>query len=208
MNINDVVTLAKYSELSGVAVKNDLAAIVAFINLGLIEIHKRFPIKVKEHMVHLANNVTLYEMPDDLMYALSAFDEVDENAEGEPNTIPINDEDDEKSIFFNDWNSVQVPSPISGAHISIIYVAKPETITLADAEEGTVEVDLPDVLIDALLSYIGYRAHMGITGNVQGENNAHWARFERSCNKARELGVAFPADSMNMTERLSGRGFV
>ena len=40
MIIQDIVNLAKYSELFGVAVKDDIDAITSFINLGMpVEFH-------------------------------------------------------------------------------------------------------------------------------------------------------------------------
>lgn len=203
-----MVNLAKYSELHGVAIKDDINVITAFINLGMLELHKRFPIRVEEHIISLIDGEIYYEMPTDFMYALEAFGEVPEDSTETTLKIPINDEDCIYSIFFNDWNTVQVPSVITGAHIAVTYVTKPTPITAEEAEDGTTDLDLPDTLIDCLLSYVGYRAHLGVKSDAQSENNAHWARFERSCKKARELGVAFPMDSMSMSGRISDRGFV
>lgn len=208
MIIKDVVNLAKYSELSGVAVKDNIDVITAFINLGMLELYKRFPIKVEEHIVSLVNGTSYYEMPDDFMYSLEAFAEADINAESQSVPIPINDADSPLSIFFIDWNTIQVPAAVTGSYISLVYVAKPASITAVQADDGTTVLDLPDTLIDALLSFIGYKAHMGVKSDAQSENNAHWVRFDRICKKARELGVAFPADSMSMSGRVSDRGFV
>lgn len=211
MIIKDIITSAKFSELAGVAVKNNIEAIVAFMNLGMVELYSRFPIKVEEHVVSLVTGVNTYTMPTNFMYATEAFAEVTVDASStDDNLVPIgiNEEDDLYSVFFNDWNSVQVPGSITGSHISIIYVAKPNPITIVQAEDGTTELELPDTLVSCLLSYLGYKGHLGVKSDSQSENNAHWNRFERSCDKARELGVAFPKDTMSMNERISDRGFV
>lgn len=207
MIIQDVVNSAKYSELSGVAVKDNIPAIVAFINLGMLEIYKRFPIKVEEHVINLISGTVYYEMPENFMYCIEAFGEQKENSTCS-NEISINDEEDLESIFFNDWNTVQVPFSVTGAYVSVIYVAKPTPITVTQAEDGVTTLDIPDTLIDVLLSYVGYRGHMGVKSDSQSENNAHWVRFERSCEKAIELGVAFPSDSSSMSGRITDRGFV
>jgi len=208
MIIKDLVNLAKYSELSGVSVKNDINAIVAFINLGMLELYKRFPIKVDEYIVNLVNNNMYYTMPTNFMYPLSAFGERPKANPLQNNELPINNEDDKKSVFFTDWNTMQVPSSITGSFVSIIYVTTPVTVTVVQAEDGTTSLDLPETLIDALLSYIGFKAYLGVKSDGQSENNAHWARFERSCSKAIALGVAFPTDSMSMATRIADRGFV
>ena len=208
MNIKDIVTLAKHSEMSAVAIKNDVDAVVAFINLGMLELHKRFPIKVGEHNIVLVEGTSDYAMPINYMYPLAARGEIDTKKPLTPNPIAINDEDSEKSIFFNDWNTVHVPPAIVGSFVAIKYVAKPVSITSAQMDDSDSILDLPETLIDALLNYVGYRAHLGVKSDAQSENNAHWARFERSCNKARELGVAYTPDSMGMPSRVVDRGFI
>lgn len=207
MIIEDVVTLAKYSELASIAVKDDIVAIVAFMNLGMLELHTRFPIKIKEHIVPLETGVVFYDMPDDFMYATSAYGEVDRYAVDGPVPLAINDDTDNYSVFFSSWDTLQVTEAITGDSVSIIYVAKPTRITADAAEDGVTELDLPDSLVDALLSYIGYRGHLGVRSDGQSENNAHLQRFERNCKKALELGVAFPSDTMHMEERVKLRGF-
>jgi hypothetical protein len=207
MVIQDVVNLAKYSELSSVSIKDDINVIVAFLNLGMLELYKRFPVKVEEHVVELLDAEPYYDMPANFMYATCAFGEVPELCDSDYSPIGINNEDDKYSIFFNDWNTIQVPFPSTGSFIAILYVTKPAVITTVQATDGTTTLDLPEVLIDALLHYIGYRAHLGIKSDSQAENNAHWARFERSCKKAIDLGVAFPSDSMSMSGRVTDRGF-
>jgi len=208
MIIKDVVTLAKYGELAGVASKNDIDAVVAFMNLGMTEIYGRFPIKVEEHIIELISGVTYYEMPDNLMYATNAYMEADQYSKERFAEVGINAEDDEYSVYFNDWNTVQVSEALTGAFISIIYVAKPTRITAEQALDGVTELDLPDTLVDCLLSYMGYRGHIGVKSDSQSENNSNMARFEKNCNKARENGIAFPADTASMVDRISDRGFV
>lgn len=205
MIAQEFINIVKYSELANLAIKDNISAILAFLNLGMIELYTRFPIKIEEYVIELQENTTIYEMPDNFMYALSAYGEVPENTPELVNPIAINEEDDPYSIFFPDWNTVQIPAVANGSYISIIYVAKPTTVT---GENLTEELELPDTLVDALASYIGYRAHLGVSGNAQAENNSHWLRFERNCVKARELGIAFPIDSLAMIKRLDTRGFV
>jgi hypothetical protein len=207
VTVQEFLTIVRYSEVNNLAVGDNDDALIAFLNLGMIELYTRFPIKVEEHIIELFENTTEYEMPDNFMAALSAYGEVPDDLPENVVQVAINEESDPYSIFFLDWNTVQVPAVANGSYISIIYIAKPETV--ANTAEGLAsELELPASLIDTLASYIGYRAHLGVRGDGQSENNAHWQRFERNCVKAQELGVAFPADSMTMETRLSSRGFV
>jgi len=207
MTVQDFITLVRYSELNNIAVGSNTDAIIAFINLGMIELYTRFPVKVEEHIVTLQDGVTDYEMPTNFMYPLEAFGETPEENSVDLVRVSINEEDDPYSIFFPDWNTVQIPLVTTGAHISIIYVAKP--IPLANTPEDlATELELPATLLDALASYVGYRGHLGVRGDGEAENNAHWIRFDRNCKKARELGVSHPVDTFWSSDRLFNKGFV
>lgn len=206
MKIQEVVDIARYSELNSVAMKDDVNAIVAFLNIGMTELYTRFPIKVKEFVAELVEGQSLYDLPDDYMYALSAYVEPEETAAtNELVQIAINDAGEEKSIYLPDWKTLQVPDEITSSIVSLVYVAKPTPIRADNLEA---EIELPDTLVDALMSYLGYRAHLGIRSDAQSENNAQWQRFERNCKKARDLGVAYQLDALDMSKRLSDRGFV
>ena len=205
MTIQDVINLARFGELSGVNIKDNDTALVAFINMGMIEIYKRFTLKMEEHIVPLVEGQTLYALPDDFMYPYSAHKEVEIGSIKRDEEVPINDEDEPLSIFFPNHREVQIPAGVTGGFISIIYVAKPEKYSETNVEA---ELDLPDALIDCLLHYIGYRAYLGIRTDGQAANNAHYSRFERSVAKAKELGVAPSTDTYRMIDRLADRGFV
>lgn len=206
MIVQDIIDLSKYGELSGLAIKEDSSAIVAFINMGIMELYKRFPIEIKETVVDLQEATVFYDLPSDFMYPLEAYGEISsEYEEIEAPQIAINDVDDPLSIFFPSHNKVQIPSSKLGEHVSIVYVAKPERVTSDNLE---VELPIPDTLVEALLFYIGFRAHTGIRSDQQSQNNFHWIRFDQSCKKARELGIAYPLDSWSTSERIGNRGFV
>lgn len=209
MLISDIINMAKLSELAGTASKDNDAAVVSYINLGMLELYTRFQLKTEEHVIDLVDNQTFYEMPSNFMIATEAFGETEANKHDAVKRIPINDGDQPNdSIFFVDWNTVQIPGSQTGAAISIMYIAKPEPITVEQATDGVTELELPDALLDALLSYLGYRAHLGIRGEAQAENNAHWSRFQRNCDIAIERGIVIFPDEMSMESRVKDRGFV
>jgi hypothetical protein len=208
MIINEVMNLAKFSELNGVASKDNDDALVAFLNLGMIELYTRFPIRIKEHLITILDGQILYDMPSDFMYHLKAYGEVPEDITQKYIELGINESNEPSSIFFPDWKSVQIPSTILGSYVSIVYVANPDTVTKVQALDGVSVLDLPKSLIDCLLSYIGYRAHLGVKSDFSSETNAHWKRFERNCKKAEDLGVAFPIDELNTDMRIFIRGFL
>lgn len=203
MTLQDIINLARNGELSNLAVKDDNDAIIGYINLGLIELYKRFPIETDEYLVTLVANTDIYTMPADFMWIVAAYDEVPETSDREYIPIPVNEEDNPMSINTVSWNQVQIPTTANGAYVSIIYVSAPQSYTTSDLAET---LPLPPQMIEPLLHYIGYRGHGAMDGNVQAENNTHYQRFELSCRRIEEKGM-FTSDDMSTVDRLDSRGF-
>lgn len=204
MTIGQVIELAKVSELNGLKVGDNTSSVLGFLNLGVLELYKRFSLKVEEHIIALQDMVDIYTMPANYMWIIAAYGEVDIRSTETVNELPINEEDNPLSINTVGWNKIQVPVSISGAYVSIIYVAKPEMYTLDDLD---VELDLPPQMLEALLAYIGYRANSAIDTGVQTEDNAWYIRFDNSCSRIRQESM-INSDDMFMSNRISKRGFV
>lgn len=217
MTANEVIALAKAGELSQLspAIKDDNPTLVGFINLGMIELYKRFPLKTDEAMVTLVSGKTIYKLDgtdtnvnlgEPFMHLIGAYEESSNDDYAVPAvSLPINEEDNIYSINTISYNSIQIPLVTTGAYISLIYVAKPTKVTTLTLDE---ELDMPDQMVEALLHYVGYRAHGAMDGNVQTESNTHYMRFEASCNKLKELGVGIAPDDFEMRSRISEKGFI
>lgn len=204
MIVQDVINAARYSELGNTAIKDNTDAILTFMNLGLLELHKRFPLRVEQTVLTLSNTTTTFNLPSTFMYPLAAYGEDKDGNIDMEHVLPINDESNPESIFFSTFKQVQVPDTLDGSSAVIVFAAKPDKYT---ADDLNIELDLPETLIEPLLHYIGYKAQLGIRGDAQAENNAHWLRFDRSCKQAQDLGVAYPMDSWKMATRIYDRGF-
>lgn len=205
MTIEGLMTIAKSSVLKSVAVKDDVDSVVGFINLGLIELYKRFPLNVKEHIIPLNISTEIYTMPVDFMWAVSAYGEVPEDSELDVNILPINVEDNPLSINTVSWNQVQVPLSIDGSFVSIIYVSAPEYLTALDV---AVDIQVPPQMIEALLLYIGFLGNEGVDGDVPtSKGSSQYAKFEASCKRVESKGM-FTADDLDMSNRITSGGFL
>ena len=204
MTVNEVISLANGGELKGLAVKGDQETIVGYINLGLIELYKRFPISTKEFVIALNDGTEIYTMPDDFMYVVAAYGEVEEGSDDIVSILAINEEDNPLSINTVSWNQVQIPVPLEGSYISLIYVASPTILTV---NELTAVVPIAPQMLEALLHYIGYRGHSSVNGEIQAENSTHYTRFDASCARIETLGLV-TSDDLNMNSKFSSRGFV
>lgn len=204
MTVRQVLELAKVSELNGLGIASNDEATLGFLNMGVLELYKRFTLKVEEHIITLVDNVSIYEMPEDFMWLVSAYGEVDKQSPMLVNVLPINEEDNPLSINTVSWNKVQVPVSSYGSYISCIYVASPYLYTVSDLDN---RIDIPLQMVDPLLAYIGYRANSAIDTGVQTEDNAWYIRFENSCTRVRTEGM-MNSNDMFTNGRIDTRGFV
>lgn len=202
MTVRQIIDLAKSSELNGTVLANKDDVILGFMNLGVLELHKRFQLKLEEYIIELVDGQDVYTMPSNYMWIVAAYGEVDIRSTETVNVLPVNEEDNPLSINTIGWNKLQVPVSIEGAYVSIIYVASPTGYELTDET-----VDLPPQMIEALLAYIGYRANAAIDSGVQTEDSVWYQRFEHMCDKLREYGMV-NSDDMFMNKRITTRGFV
>ena len=209
MIVGDVLDLAKASELQTLAVRKDDKSILGYINLGLLELYKRFPIETKEVILELESGTSEYILPSDCMYLVSAYSEVPEDSELPYIELPINEEDHPLSVNTVSWNKVQVPQAVDGAYISLIYVASPEMIRYDEVSESHLmqDIPIPPQMIEALLHYVGYRAHAATDGDIEAENTTHYTRFEASCARIEKSGL-FTSDDLNMNGRIEDNVWV
>lgn len=198
MLISQVIDMARNGELDNLSEDNFTdAKILSYINLGMIELYKRFELRSAEAIITMAEGKTLYSLDGsdtdvavdttaDIMVIQEAYDESGA-------WLAINEEEDEYGIMTPSFNQVQIPNPADGQKIGILYVAGPEYII----DTATV-LKAPVSLLEALLHYIGYRAHGAVNGNIDGENNTHYQRFEASTARVKQLGLV---TSDNVSDR-------
>lgn len=204
MTVRQVIDLAKASELTGLPAASKDETVLGFINLGVLELYKRFTLSVEEWIIALEDGQSYYTAPEDFMWIIAAYGEVGMDSVQEVNVLPVNEEDNPLSINTVGWNKVQVPLSVTGAYVSIIYAATPEVYSIADMNKP---VNIPPQMIEALLAYIGWRANSTIDTGIQTEDTVWYNRFESSCSRLEVKGF-INANDMVMTNRLNMRGFV
>ena len=204
MTVKQVIDLAKASELTGLPAASKDETVLGFINLGVLELYKRFTLSVEEWLIALEDGQSYYTAPEDFMWIIAAYGEVGMDSVQEVNVLPVNEEDNPLSINTVGWNKVQVPLSVTGAYVSIIYAATPEVYSVTDMDKT---VNIPPQMIEALLAYIGWRANSTIDTGIQTEDTVWYNRFESSCSRLEVKGF-INANDVVMTNRLNMRGFV
>ena len=212
MLVKELIQLARDGELKNISAgaPENLSEVVGYLNLGLIELYKRFPLSVKEHIIENTTDV-LHTLPHDVLQVVEAYGLVSSNSEDIVVEVPINEPSENYSIFLPSYNTVQIPYMNNGVVISLLYHAAPPYITYTDVAGvitySTEELPIPLQLVEALLNYIGYRAHGSMNSDINAETTTHYKRFEASCNRIQQLGL-YVFDSTAAKNRLYDRGFV
>jgi len=212
MTAQDVINLAKNSELKQLAVQNDDLAVLGYLNLGLLELYKRFPLEEAEAIITLRDGKTSYKLdgtdPDvsmntakELLVIAGVFTTIKEGNETWVVELTINDESDMSGVDTPSFNTIEVPAVKTGARISVIYRVTPAFLTsLTDI------LPLPPQLLEALLHYIGYRGHGSVKGGINAEDQSHYIRFENSCKRVLLEGLITTEDLIS--KKFYNKGFV
>jgi hypothetical protein len=208
MLVSELIGLAKNSELKQLSISDDDIAVLGYINLGILELHKRFNLVQKEAVITMVEDVFSYRLDGtdnnvEMDTANTELLTIDNVYDYNGCQLRINDEDDRFSVTTPEYNLLEVPvtTVLDGATLSVIYRASPKFITQTNSA-----VPLPLQFIEALLHYVGYRAHNSINGEVNTENNTHYMRFDKSCKLIRREGL-YTEDSLS-THKFEDRGFV
>ena len=206
MTAQDVINLAKNAELKQLAVKTDDSAVLGFINLGLLEIYKRFSLKEAEAIITQTLGKSSYTLNsedpdvsvsenDNLLLVVAVY-----NEKGE--CLPINDANDPKSIYTPTYNTIEIPDVIDGEILSVIYRVSPKFLTSVDDT-----VPIPPQLLEALLNYVGYKGHTSINDKPAEGSPSYLTKFENSCLKVMYEGL-LPQDDISHSKKFITRGFV
>lgn len=216
MTIQEAIDMAKRGKLKNSNIVNNDDAILDTLNLGLVELYKRFPLRVDEAVITMRDGKTEYRldgtdvdvsMPDGsrFMWIVAAYQEVEDPYEVTytPITVQIavNEEENPLSVQTVSWNSVQFPVVSQGAYASIIYVAAPK---MYSTEELTSALPLPPQMYEPLMEYMCYQANSTLDAEV--DTDKYYQRFEASCSRIELRGMT-TSDDLDMSDRQL-KGFV
>ena len=215
MTIQEAIDMAKRGKLKNSNIVNNDAAILDTLNLGLVELYKRFPLRVDEAIITLRDGKTEYKMdgtdvdvsmPDNsqFMWIVAAYQEVTDEVEVNKVLtvqIPVNEEENPLSIQTVAWNTIQIPTVNDGAYVSLIYTAAPDLLTASDL---TVALPLPPQMLEPLMEYMCYQANSTLDAEV--DTDKYYQRFEASCSRIELRGMT-TSDDLDMSDRQL-KGFV
>ncbi len=200
LSLGELSNLSIGEEGSGNIVEDKQNTIVLYLNDGLKRLYSRFILREANIILEMSSGITNYKLHP--MYAVSS--QIDNRSVCHPYImdtcedpfigdlirvlsvsnqcgveLPLNDEATSYSLFTPQTDVLQVPVPIEGNILSIVYQAYH---TYIPDNRVDFQVDIPMILEGALIAYIAMRVYQSMntqeaTLNAQG----HLSTYEAIC---------------------------
>lgn len=233
MTLDELYTDLSYGELANLSMSGDDGGsiqeqsqpkIVRAANEALTRLYSRFILKEQDVLVELVGHITNYHLIERFTESTGTHDEEPylyiKDLPHEPFTgdiikilqvfgqngeeLALNDAENAGSLFTPQHNVLQVPRPIDGRSISVMYQAKHTKLLDNDPEQ---EILLPDVLHGALRAFIAYKVYSQInTQEATAKAQEHLNQFEAVCTEAIEKDLVNTSISQTNT-KFQKRGF-
>lgn len=206
------------AEVDGFIAIDDYPKIIPHINLGLLELFKRFPLHTKSIEILQDNTINKYLLKSEyslnsgsaqpIKYLLDSVNDVftdtvlkiEEVFDVDGKNIPLNDRNNEDSYYTPTYNSLLVPAPNDTTTVKVTYRAAHNKIVVAGLDPTTTEVEIPASLLEPLLYFVASRVQASVLSmDGQNESLMHLQKFEASIAKIKEL------DLINDDEFISSR---
>ena len=196
MYVKDIIDIVKVSFLNNLAISKNDSALIKFIYLGVSELYRRFNLSIKSETVLINKDLSLYELKNpDVSMLLGIYDR---------RGFPLKETDVTDSLDYDykiiNYRSFIIRRPFEGL-LYAVYKASP--IELKDGDDI---IDLPDAMIDALLTYIAYIGHSTINRDNINEASAYSQRFDLACRELEMQGYKIPLHTETLA--LHAKGFV
>lgn len=230
LSFGELSNLAISKEGSGEIVEEKRPQLVQYVNDGLLALHSRFLLAEKDVLIEQIDSVTFYHLSrkyavtsnsdaqwhyikdlpedpfqEDLIKILSVFD-VNTGCKRE-----LNDTGNPVSLFTPQPNILQVPCPVTGEALCVIYQASHSKLDdRIDGPKNLLDqsIDLPAYLKNPLQLYVAHKvfSHMNGQENVA-KSQEYLASFETACLEVEDR------DLVNQTfhtthNKFKQRGFV
>ena len=233
MNVEDFLRRLSLGPLSNLSMANEgngtiaaakIPAVISHLNDGLLALYSKFNLLEAELIIEQLETVTSYRLKSE--YALTRALEFPANnhyiidsvnrpftddlikvlrvvADG-GNDLPLNDDNNLDSVYTPSSHILQVPDPEHQKPLYIVYQAKHPL--LAD-DALAAEIDIPEVLEEALLSFVAYKIFFYMTGQQNRITaNDHLANYVQVLDRVVSEDLVSVAQS-HTNSKFNDRGF-
>lgn len=194
--VQEVIDIAKGSFLwnLGVDAKKD-STVILYINLGVAELYRRFNLSTKVETIITNPDLALYELKSDNVSLLLGI----YNSKGRElrQTDVLGGTHDYKMINYRSFLLRDPKDEVLFA----VYKASPIKLT-----NSSDVIELPDSMIDALVTYVAYMGHGTVNKDNILESSAYAKRFDQACNELENQGYRVSLNTESIP--LQFRGYV
>lgn len=186
--------------------QSDYPLVVSQVNLGLIELYKRFELKKDYLTLQLDDDIFYYHLKSTYSenlggYILDATKPFTDNIIKVERIYDISEVEEVEVTHLNDLRStwpvlfhtdttLHIPLPEQKNQLRIEYRASHDKISHIGLKPASVEIELPPALMKPLLVFVGMRVFSAInSGNPDGDGIAYLQKFEQACREVTDLGV-------------------
>jgi hypothetical protein len=217
------------AELAGNTIGASHRKIVDHLNLGLIELYKRFRFLEGELRLHVDPRVTMYYLREDRLasienISLTRYIERPSDYEGFLNILELTGvfKETGEEIKLNNRQSVpsirqlapdvlKIAGLTEAQTLEIVYQASPTKVVLDDETDLTTAVlAIPETIIEPLLFYMAFRVYKPVGANnstAQADKSASYQQqYELSCQKLAQFGLDLHDNDQE--ERFTSDGWV
>lgn len=230
--LDELFTLLATGEFSNISLsrnstgginESEYAKVIGHINLGMVELYKRFKLMENELTLSVTPERALYFLADDRIITVPAgtidqyitltseqtylnIIEVTGAFDTDGNELTMNNRFSTPSIQQQGLNVLKISKVTEALSMNIVYQAHPTKIVLDDDfDPKTYLLYISDVIIEALLYYVASRIYKPTGGNNSTANAdksiSYQQQYELSCQKIDLFGLGIQnCDSENKFE--------
>ena len=223
LSFGELQNLWEADEGSGVIRDENKPKVVRYLNDALLRLYTRFILREKDVVIEMHDHITNYHLKakfaesqwetsgqdflyikdlmrepftEDVIRIMNVYNSLGDR-------LPLNDETHPESLFTPQGAVLQVPRPVSGVALSLVYQAK-HPIILWDGDDDQ-EIDIPDVLEEALLSYIAFKLYNHKnTQEAMGIAQGHLSLYEAVCQDVVDKDLVSTSESFTNTRFQKG----
>lgn len=234
MNLTELYKDLSYGKLSNLSMSNEgngtisvsgKPKIILATNEALLRLFTKFVLKEDCLLIEMVDHITNYHLlskfaestypivqPYTYIKDLGREPFLDDvvrimNVQDEFGYIfPLNDEGQATSLFTPQGNVLQVPIPVEGRILVVMYQARHAKLTETGDENQ--EIELPDCLHEAMRCYVAYHIFCSVgTQEATAKGQEHLMMFEALCQDA--LAQDLVSTSLSVTSnRFQLRGWI
>lgn len=222
MKVSQFLSFVRDSELSNLS-SNSFTddRLISFMNLGIIELSKRFRLATKVETIQTSMYTHIYTLRhSDVINILDIIDSTGKSL------IPQRTSDSESYDYklmsnnsfllkrkFDYVESIS-HTPVKGGELEdlqevqapdlslvVVYSAIADLVT--DKED---DLPIPELFIEALMSYVGYKSYRTLGANGQNDSSEKWKVFEYCCSLV--TNSSYAGDDTILGNSVQSKGFV